>query len=327
MKSHCLFLCYIILSMVPYTCGSIEVHAATEKAVPFKKNIAFLHSTHGAGGWGDDLEKALVNDFSVFPDVHLRLFEIDIDTTLSTESFKPSFPSVESGISAFSPDLIIALTDNAVEEFLNSSLKDKKIPTLVCMSQSNENHSYWGLNFAGVLFMDPMLRLYKNLRRYAKGNRLTVMSCRHAPIKTENLKVEFENVLIENVGVSSYSDFMEDYQKAQTKSDAVILAFSSLPTGWDPTAANDFLMKHTSIPTGTTYQHIAPYAMITMSPSVAETSSLITDSALKILHGAAPSMISPKTGGELVFIINISIAEKLGITISAPVLKTAKVIH
>ena len=319
--------CYIIFLSCPFFCIGAEV---TGKPVPAarEKRIAFFYSAHGADGWNQSLEMVLRKDFSSLPGIQMKTFKIDMNQYGSDEKFRKSIPAIDSEMGAYSPDLLITFHDNLIQDYFNLSKAERKAPVIICMDYSSEDEQYyWGLNFTGVLVMDMMPRLYGNLRHYNAGNRVAVLSCAHSPAKTEGLKKAYKELVINNITFTTYLEFAEAYRKAQAESDVVILSFSALPKGWDPATAEALIMKSTRVPTGATSCNLAPYVMIVMAPSTAEISSLIADSATKILYGAAPSMISPKSGSELVFTVNVSIAGKLGITIPVQVLKTAKVLR
>lgn len=323
----CGFCFYIILMALPCLCISADVAGKATPASSDKK-IAFFYSSHGAGGRNQSIENALRKTFTALPGFQMKTFRIDMDQYDSDEKFKKQIPVLDSEMTAFAPDLVIAFHDNLIQDYFNVSKSERKAPVIICMDHSSEEELYyWGLNFTGVLVMDMMPRVYSNLRHYNSGRNVTVLSCKHAPAKTNGLKEIYKDLALKEVYFTTYPEFTDAYKKAQADSDVVILAFSSLPKGWDAATAEDLIMKNTRVPTGGTAHCMSPYAMIVMAPSITEISSLITDAAIKILYGTAPSMISPKTSSELVFTVNVAIAEKLGITIPVQVLKTAKVLR
>lgn len=318
---------YIVFLAFPYLSGGAEA-ASAHSSVPAEKKVAVLYSTHGIGGWNIDLDNALRKVFSGYTGLVVKSFKIELGQCLVPEKNKKAVAVLDADLNSFSPDVIIAFHDRCVQDYLSDYSSEKKTPVIVCMTHDSDNEDlYWGLSYTGILVMDMMPRLYKNLKPYTKGQNVTVLCCKHMPANTAALEDEYKNISVKRVDFSSYSDFMEVYRKVQDESDAVILAFSGLPKGWDPSAAHEFIMKNTKVPTGATWLTLAPYVMFVMAPSVSETAALVADSALKVLYGTAPSMIPPKNSSELIFTVNVTIAGAIGITIPVQVLKTAKVIR
>ena len=85
-----------------------------------------------------------------------------------------------------------------------------------------------------------------------------------------------------------------------------------------------FMEANTKVPTGTSYDFMADYALIDFAKVAEEQGAWAAGAALKILDGASPASISVAQNEQGKLIINTRIAKKLGVEIPYEVLQSAE---
>ena len=95
--------------------------------------------------------------------------------------------------------------------------------------------------------------------------------------------------------------------------------------GWDDEEALQFVTENTQIPTGARQEWLAPYVLVTLAKSGAEQGEWSANTALSILDGTPVSDIpvAENKKGELV--LNLDIAEQLGVVFSPALLRNAEI--
>jgi ABC-type uncharacterized transport system substrate-binding protein len=125
--------------------------------------------------------------------------------------------------------------------------------------------------------------------------------------------------------VKTYDEFQEQFLAAQAEVDILFLGNNAGIDRWEPAEAEAFVVENTKIPTGTINDWLAPYALIALAKSPAEQGEWSGQTALNILDGAPVSEIpfAENKRGEL--ILNLDIAEQLGVVFSPMLLRNAEV--
>ena len=84
-----------------------------------------------------------------------------------------------------------------------------------------------------------------------------------------------------------------------------------------------FVEANTTIPTGTSYDFMAPYALFDFAKVAEEQGSWAAHAALKILDGSSPAGIAVAKNKEDKLIINMRIAKALGVNIPFDFIQSA----
>jgi hypothetical protein len=293
------------------------------------KKVLFVNSYHDGYEWSDGEVQGAKNVFKG-TGVEFKVYNMDTKNH-PEEAFK-----TESGLKAkqlieeYKPDAVITSDDNAVIYLTKPYFKDAKIPFIFC--GVNWDAAKYGMpykNTTGMIEVDPIGELYRNLRNYAKGPRIGYIANDN---ETEHNVADFDqkNFFHENMTkkyfVKTYEEFKKQYIQAQNEVDMLYFSGSVGITGWDEKDAADFVVKHTKIPTGSNLPYMTSNVLMVMGKDPLEQGEWSAKAALKIFDGTAVSAIPQASNKRVKFSINMKLANSLKVTFSPSILKAAQLI-
>ena len=95
--------------------------------------------------------------------------------------------------------------------------------------------------------------------------------------------------------------------------DILILPAWQGTKGWDEKEAMDFILTHTEIPSGAEVPFMAKYVLASFAKDPTEQGEWAANTALEILKGKKPEEIPITTNKKAKVILNMKLANKLGI--------------
>ncbi|MEK7990987.1 MAG: ABC transporter substrate binding protein, partial [Thiotrichaceae bacterium] len=177
-----------------------------------------------------------------------------------------------------------------------------------------------------VSLVKPVLQ---QLSRYAKGKRVGLLSMdayaekRAMSMYKEKLNIQFDK----EIYVNSFAEWKAAYIKLQDQVDQLLLVTPSGMQGWNNQLAAEFVLEQTKIPTGTTQKSMMPFAIIGIVKIPQEQGEWAAQAALKILAGQAPNEIPIVQNKKGKLLINLKIANSIGLIFHNAILKNAEVIR
>jgi ABC-type uncharacterized transport system substrate-binding protein len=233
-------------------------------------------------------------------------------------------------IQSFRPDVVIACDDNAARYLIAQFYKDAELPFVFC--GVNWDASVYGFpykNVTGMIEVDFVEQVIAYLQRYARGERVGIIGADNETTRKiteyyrDNLGIKFTQTYFP----THFAAWKEDFKRAQTEVDMLILFSHAGINDWDEAQAKDFVENNIRIPTGTVHEQGVPYAVLSMTKIGEEQGIWAAKTALRILDGTPPSEIPIATNEQSHFLVNLRLAEKLDITFEPGILSLAEIVR
>ena len=291
---------------------------SVQKSTPSKQRILWIDSYDEDYLWSNGIQRGIEQTLE---GTGMELVIHRMDTKRNQdEAFKQN-----AGREAFeivqqtNPDIIIATDDNAQKYLVVPHLMNSGIP--IVFAGVNWDASMYGYpteNITGMIEVKYMDDLYEEMKKYAKGDRLALISGDTFSAKkvSDFANEQFFDGAMKIVLVSTYDQFKEEFVQLQDDADMIIFENYSEMKGWDMDDAKEFVRDNSSIIIGATIDYMAPYATITIGGIPEEQGQWATQTALEIIKGTPPSDIPIVANHEKEIILNMDIAEHSGIVFS-----------
>ena len=293
------------------------------------KKVLFINSYHKGYAWSDAIQKGVEQELSKHKFIQLKTIEMDTKRNTS-EVFKQNAGlKVKQYITNYQPDVIIASDDNASRYVVMPYYKNSKIPIVFCgINWDISAYNYPYKNTTGMIEVGLTSKIIKQLKNYAKGNKIGFIS---GDVITAKKEIKYQQKLLNFTYSKAYfvttmQQWQQKYLQLQQEVDMIFFNNYAGINDWNTELAQKFVLKHTKIPTGAQYNFVAPFVSFTISKIPEEQGRWSAKASLKILAGTKPSQIkiSKNKDGELMF--NMKLINKLGFKIPFPLLKIATII-
>jgi len=309
----------------------------TSFAGPEPQKVLYINSYHQGYAWSDDIEKGLLKALGITtnPDgsfdtsqsaVDLEIFRMDTKFNTSEDFKQQAALAAKARIDEWQPDIVVASDDNAAKYVIAPYFKDSDIPFVFC--GLNGDASVYGFpesNVTGMLEVAPYLETIEMLRIYARGDRIGIIGTRS--VSNHKEITHFRKLLPLNQAdiklVSHFDEWKTEYVKLQDAVDMIIWFSPVGITGWRQKQAIDFILEHTTIPTGGAGDHNVAYALLGMVKIAEEQGWWSGKTALRILNGTSPADIPVTTNKESKIFLNMQLAKRLGIKFPMTLLEKA----
>ena len=255
-----------------------------------------------------------------------------MDTKRNTEEeFKKQAALNTKGIiEEWKPDLLITSDDNAFKYLIMPYYREVDLPVVFCgLNWDATVYEAPYSNTAGMVEISLVIPLINHLKIYTKGDRIGMIvdDCLSSRKWIENVKKILEISFSKEYFVKTLEEWENAVIKLQDEVDILLLVGNAAINDWDNEEAKRFILENIQKPTGSTYDWMAPYALITIETIAEEQGEYAAETALKILNGTLPSDILLKENKKGRLILNLEIAEKLDIVFLPSLLKNAKIIE
>ena len=335
------FLMLIALLLVTVIAGCTSTSPATQSAPDAGqdtadntqaglagKKIVYVNSYHEGYAWSDAIETGL---HKVLDDtgVELTIIRMDTKNNPDTAFGETAGTKAWSEIQALNPDVVITSDDNAQKYLVVPFMKDSNIP--VVFNGVNWDASAYGFptaNITGMIEVELPDQLIELLKTNAKGDRLGYITI---DTETERKVVEIYNQRFFGGKLTPYwvktqDEFKEAFLTAQQEVDILFIGNNAGSDKWDEEAMKQFVLKNTTIPTGSINDWMAPYSLLTLAKSGQEQGEWSAQTALSILGGTPPSDIPLAENKKGQLIVNLDLADKLGVVFAPSLLKSAVIL-
>ena len=299
----------------------------TQSALAGKK-VVYVNSYHEGYAWSDAIETGLHN---VLDGTGVELTIIRLDTKNNPD---PAFGEAAgakawSEIQSLNPDVVIASDDNAQKYLVVPFMKNSSIP--VIFNGVNWDASAYGFptaNITGMIEVELPDQLIELLKADAQGERLGYIT---VDTETERKVVDIYNQRffggqLQPYWVKTQDEFKEAFLTAQQEVDILFMGNNAGSDKWDVDEMKQFVLKNTTIPTGSINDWMAPYSLLTLAKSGQEQGEWSAQTALAILGGTQPSEIPLAENKKGQLIVNFDLADKLGVVFAPSLLKTAVIL-
>jgi ABC-type uncharacterized transport system substrate-binding protein len=291
------------------------------------KKILWVDSYHEGYEWSDNIEaglRAALTDTGV----ELKVVRLDTKRNSGEEFGQNAALQAKAEIDAFQPDVLIASDDSAQEYLIVPYYKDTDLPVIFAgVNWDASPYGYPASNVTGMIEVDFITQMIEHLKSHSKGERVGYLS---GDTNTDRKLVDIynERFLSEPMTtyfVKTYDEFKEAFQKAQEEVDILYFGNNAGIEGWDDEEALQFVTVNTQIPTGARQEWLGPYVLVTLAKSGVEQGEWSAQTALRILDGTPVSDIAVTENKKGELILNLDIADRLGVVFSPTVLRNAEV--
>lgn len=221
-----------------------------------------------------------------------------------------------SEIQKYHPDLIVVADDPALNYVVIPYLKDSATP--IVFIGINWSHTEVGKNMTGQIEVELIDNLVQDLTHYAKGIRIGILTARTS---TDEKSVQHYEQLLkrkidQKIYVNEFDSWKREYQALQNKVDILIVRQNAGIANWDQKEAEEFVLMHTKIPTGTPNLHMAGLALFCYPKLNEEYGEYAAKTAIKIFSGISPSVLPIEKNKRTKVTVNMALSKKLGIKFS-----------
>jgi ABC-type uncharacterized transport system substrate-binding protein len=291
------------------------------------KKIAFINSYHEGYEWSDGVENGL---HSVLDGTGVEVKFIRLDTKRNPdEAFaQTAGMQAKAEIETFKPDVVIASDDNAQKYVIVPYFKGTALP--VVFAAVNWDASLYGYpanNVTGMIEVELPDQLVEQLKTYAKGTRvgyLTVDSETERKV-ADIYNQRFFNGQMKTYWVKTFEEFKQTFLQAQNEVDILFMGNNAGADHWDEAEMEKFVLENAQIPNGSINSWMAPYSLVTLAKSPEEQGEWSARAALRILDGTPVSSIAVTENKKGKLILNLALAQKLGVVFAPSMLKNAEV--
>ncbi len=329
--SHLFIVIFALTACAPATSTTAPISEPTLTAVNSNqtdytgKAVVYVNSYHEGYPWSDGIETGL---HTILDGTGVELIIIRLDTKQNPdEEFgRAAGAQAWKEIQALNPDVVIASDDNAQKYLIVPFMKESQIS--VIFNGVNWDASAYGFptdNMTGMIEVELPHQLVELLKGYAKGERVGYITI---DTETERKVVDiynqrfFDGAMV-TYWVTTQEEFKTAYLTAQQEVDILIMGNNAGSDVWDEAAMQQFILRNSFIPTGSINDWMAVYSLLTLAKSAQEQGEWSAQAALAILDGTSPADIPVTENKKGQLIVNLDLADKLGIVFAPSILKNA----
>ncbi len=301
--------------------------AAGAQAQPLaSKRILFVNSYHEGYPWSDGEEKGAR---AVLQGIGIELRFFRMDAKRHPERAKAMGLKARSEIESFKPGVVIASDDIAVRYVLRPFFRDAGLPFVFC--GVNWDATKYGLPYAnatGMLEVSFARQMLDTLRHYARGTRVAYLTVDSETERTE--AAAYKNELGVEFAVEKYvktaSAWKAAFTELQGQVDILFLGnYIGTSDAWNEADMAAFVLSSSRIVSGSIYDFMSPYAMVSFAKAPEEHGIWAAKTALAILKGKSPSSIEITRNTQSRIVLNPKLAAKAGVVFTRDLLRNSLV--
>lgn len=320
-----LVIAVMALTLALAACGSSESKSEAKKeASPYEgKKVLWVDSYHSGYAWSDGIEASLRGGLDG-TGIDLRVVHMDTKNNPSVDFGNQAGQDAKAVYDEFEPDVVVACDDNAQKYLVVPFLREGDTPVVFCgVNWDATIYGYPTANVTGMVEVDLAEQIFDHLKEYAAGETIGYLA---GDTETDRkissaLNERFYDGAMKTYFATSFAQFQELFVQAQQEVDILMVYNNAGILDWDEAAAITFFNENTSVPTGTHYAWMTPYALITLNTLPEEQGAWSAETVLQILDGTAVSDIPVVENKRGDLTLNLDIAATLDITFSPQLLK------
>jgi ABC-type uncharacterized transport system substrate-binding protein len=289
------------------------------------KKVVIIDSYHQGYPWSDGIVQG-AQKILALGGATVKVIHMDTKNNPAEEFKKQSAVKAVAEITEFKPDAIIAADDNASKYVIVPTYKDKEIPVVFCgLNWDATAYGFPCKNVTGMLEVSSFDLLSEKIKTYSKGTKIGYLG-----ISNETSRKEAENteknysLTFEKRFVTTFEEWKKMFVELQGISDWVLVESNAGISGWDDAVAQQFVIANTKVPTGSIYDFMVDYVLISLAKSAEEQGEWAAAAATKILKGTSVAQIPIVKNKKGEVFLNLKIAQKLGINFDLNLVKIAK---
>ncbi len=317
---------YLLLGMGLWSMSTASPLLAQDYA---GKRVFILHSYNDQYPWTRAINYTLRNVLDA-QDIVSSTFYLDTKNRASESEKFAAAQMAKLQITKFKPDVVITSDDDAVKYVLMPYYKDSTIPFVFC--GVNWDASAYGLpysNTTGMLEIELINEMVKNLQEYTKGRRLGTLALDGFTERkwVEHYRQYLGRPIDRSYFPSSFDEWKDNFLRLQNEVDIVILLNPKGLKDFDMQQAQSFVENNIKVLTGSSIAWMSHMSLLGISLVPEEQGIWAAQAALNILDGVAPNSIPITRNRQGKLFINLKLAEKLGITFKPALLKIGEIIR
>jgi ABC-type uncharacterized transport system substrate-binding protein len=293
------------------------------------KKVLHIDSYDESYDWSKGIHRGVVQTLQD-TGVELKTIYMDTKRNTETEFGKQAAQRVKTEIEIFQPDVVIASDDNASKYVVMPHYKDATLPFVFCgINWDIAAYNYPYKNTTGMIEIELVDSIIKNLRPYAKGERLGFL----APDELSEYKIAenhghvFKIDYSQKFFVKTFAEWKQRFLELQTSVDMIFITNNGGMKDWNDAEAQQFVEENTKVPVGTQHDFMMPYALLGIVKSSEEQGEWAAQAALQILDGTKPSDIPLARNKRGKLYVNMRIGNKLDILFAPELLELAEIIR
>ena len=288
------------------------------------KKILFIDSYHEGYAWSDGIVKGVQRTLGG-KGIELKILRLDTKRNTDEGFKKEACSKAKAEIDAFKPDVVIAADDNASKYLIEPYFKDAALPFVFCgVNWDASVYGYPYSNTTGMIEVTPVPQLVEQLQAAAHGKRIGFLGpdilTSHKEL--ENYKKVFDMDMTAYFA-TSYDDWKKGFVELQGKVDMLIIDSDGGLYKEHEADMRAFVAANTKKPTGSCYDFMADYAVLTYAKSAEEQGDWSANAALQILDGVSPKDIPLAKNKEGSVIFNAKLAKSSGTELPYEVIESA----
>lgn len=310
------------------TCAAAAVVAASSWSVQAEglagKKVLFIDSYHAGYGWSDGITKGFEEVVGA-SGAELKIHRMDTKRNASEDYVKNAAQEAKALIEEFKPDVVIAADDNASKFLIKPFYRDADLPFVFAgVNWDATVYEFPYKNVTGMVEVSPAQELVEQLSVYAKGDKVGFLGL---DILTSRKEVEnYKKVLgieSDNVFAKDFEDWKKQFLALQDRVDMMIIDIDHGLFADHKAEMAEFVQANTKKPTGTVYESMADYALISFAKLASEQGEWAANTAVEILSGANPADIEIAKNEKGKLIVNAKLASAAGIEVSFDMVEAA----
>ena len=329
------FLSVFLPVLFCFSLMAVPVEAQTSRP-----KILYVDSYSPDFAWVRDIMKGMARGFGVYykgdhfddsrSDVDLEVFHMDTKTHQSEEYKKDAALRAKRFIDAWQPDILIISDDNAAKYLVVPYLMDSSLPILFCgINWDAGPYGFPNEHITGMVEVTLVPQTLAILQKYAQGSRIGVLG---SDTLTERKNVEhYQKIFdVQFHQIEFAEDFLElkgKFSMMQENNDILLLLEMQSVKGFDNEEMKRFVQQNTKIITGSMDTFLAPYVVVSCAKKGQEQGEWVAQKALEILQGKSPSDIPLARNKEAKILLNMHLAQKLGIKFSMDLITRAEFVN
>jgi ABC-type uncharacterized transport system substrate-binding protein len=262
--------------------------------------------------------------------VELKTLYMDTKHNTSEEFAQQTARQIKAEIEVFQPDVVIASDDNASKYVVMPYYKNASLPFVFCgVNWDMTPYGYPYSNTTGMVEVELIDVIIKNLRTYARGERLGFLS----PDELSEHKIIENHTKLLNVHytkqffVKTFVEWKQRFLELQSTVDMLFITNNGGISGWDNAEAQRFVEQNVKIPVGAQHDFMMPYALLGIVKSSEEQGEWAAQAALQILDGTKPEAIPVAQNKRGKLYVNMRIGNRLNILFAPELLELAEIIR
>ncbi|MGD9007275.1 MAG: ABC transporter substrate binding protein [Desulfobacteraceae bacterium] len=278
--------------------------------------ILYIDSYHEGFAWSDGITEAIQKTLRDH-DVNLKIHRMDTKRN-PDEKYKIRAAQIaKSVIDNYRPDLVIASDDNASKYLIMPYYKNGSLPFLFCgVNYSADAYGFPYSNVTGMIEVAPVIKLIYSLKHFTRIETVGYLAQDTLTERKDGAyaKRDIREKFIARY-VKTFEEWKREFLKLQDEVDVLIVGNNGGIKGWNERQAQRFVENNTRIPSGCLLDWLTNYAFLGATRLASEQGEYVASTALKIIDGTPVDDIPIVRNTQADIIINLRIANKLGLKI------------